>query len=333
MPALPVTSLSHTAAAASWGVDDIDALSSRTLTLGVDPSAPHVLLLAAASAGHAHVVEDLLTTRGADVNGVPTPPTTPTTAHTARALRGESQSESTLNEFNEWFVSPAAMALRGEGDGDDGDNAMHPHTSSTASSSSSSSSSSSPAKAAIMTPLAAASRHGHADTVRVLLQHGADCDRRAGATGATPLELAVRGDHVDVVEILVAAGADANGYTSQPGVNPVTLCSYLNHVKCLIVLLNGGGTVVCGRATDAVTTLQPWEAAVICGNVSAVSVLLSTGSLDVNTRLFGNGSALFAAAQLGYTDMAAMLVAAGANINELCPDLGATPLHAAAEGG
>lgn len=58
------------------------------------------------------------------------------------------------------------------------------------------------------TPLCAAACWGHAETVRILLAHGADPARREDhGTGRTPLEWARAGPHPQTVELLSAAGA------------------------------------------------------------------------------------------------------------------------------
>ncbi|MFF8994282.1 ankyrin repeat domain-containing protein [Streptomyces sp. NPDC014983] len=58
------------------------------------------------------------------------------------------------------------------------------------------------------TPLCAAACWGHAGTVRALLAHGADPNRREDhGTGRTPLEWALAGPHAGTADHLTAAGA------------------------------------------------------------------------------------------------------------------------------
>ncbi|MFE9251547.1 ankyrin repeat domain-containing protein [Streptomyces sp. NPDC007088] len=58
------------------------------------------------------------------------------------------------------------------------------------------------------TPLCAARAWGHEDTVRVLLGHGADPDRRADhGSGNCPLYRASRGPYPGTADLLRAAGA------------------------------------------------------------------------------------------------------------------------------
>src|SRR5256885_8923782 len=58
-------------------------------------------------------------------------------------------------------------------------------------------------------PLGLAAFFGHAEAVKVLLDHGADVNQKPPSRFAnTAVDAAVSGDHADVVRILLAAGAD-----------------------------------------------------------------------------------------------------------------------------
>jgi ankyrin repeat protein len=57
-----------------------------------------------------------------------------------------------------------------------------------------------------------AAYHGHADAVRLILQHGGDANA-ANDRGQTPLAGAVFKGYADVVQALVAAGADPDAGT------------------------------------------------------------------------------------------------------------------------
>jgi len=65
------------------------------------------------------------------------------------------------------------------------------------------------------TLLMLAAYHGHAKTVTMLLQHGADVDA-ANDRGQSPLAGAVFKGYADIVVILVKAGADVNGGMPSP---------------------------------------------------------------------------------------------------------------------
>src|SRR2546427_1718035 len=60
-------------------------------------------------------------------------------------------------------------------------------------------------------PLGLAAIFGHAEAVKVLLDHGADVNQKPPSRFAnTAVDAAVSGDHADVVRILLAAGANPN---------------------------------------------------------------------------------------------------------------------------
>ena len=90
-------------------------------------------------------------------------------------------------------------------------------------------------------PLYIAARNGRVDTVRALLERGADVSR-AKVTGATPLIGAVAEDHTDVVKILLENGADVN-LVNIDGATPVYIASYRGHTAALKLLLENGGNV------------------------------------------------------------------------------------------
>lgn len=65
------------------------------------------------------------------------------------------------------------------------------------------------------TALIAASKNGHVDTVKTLIQKGCRLDTRYYSDGETALFFAVRHGHSDVAEHVLNAGADANAKNKQ----------------------------------------------------------------------------------------------------------------------
>ena len=57
--------------------------------------------------------------------------------------------------------------------------------------------------------LAMASMKGYTDIVKLLVENGADVNKK-GANGLTALMLASSGGYLDIVEILIKNGADVN---------------------------------------------------------------------------------------------------------------------------
>ncbi|XP_035673384.1 serine/threonine-protein phosphatase 6 regulatory ankyrin repeat subunit C-like isoform X1 [Branchiostoma floridae] len=102
-----------------------------------------------------------------------------------------------------------------------------------------------------LTPLQEAAKFGHADCVRVLIQHAADvntCDR----FDVTAVHLAGEGGHVQCLHALLEAGADPNkgtkyskpgAYTAYPhpgGTTPLHLAATNDHVDCIRELIING---------------------------------------------------------------------------------------------
>lgn len=70
-----------------------------------------------------------------------------------------------------------------------------------------------------MTPLYYASRQGHVDIARRLLEHAADPNQTTSSDGTTPLMMAADHHHASVINLLLEFKAtidqkDTNGYTA-----------------------------------------------------------------------------------------------------------------------
>ena len=134
---------------------------------------------------------------------------------------------------------------------------------------------------------------GEVETVRALLDGGADVDAPA-SDGATALHWAVHRDDVGLVDLLLEAGADvtvANRY----GVQPVALAAE-----------NGSAAIL--------------------------EKLLRTGA-DANAALPGGETALMTAARTGYPDTLRALIVHGADVNARDATHGQTPMMWAAARG
>ena len=134
---------------------------------------------------------------------------------------------------------------------------------------------------------------GEVETVRALLDGGADVDAPA-SDGATALHWAVHRDDAGLVDLLLEAGADvtvANRY----GVQPIALAAENGSAAILDKLLRAGA--------------------------------------DANAALPGGETALMTAARTGYPDTLRALIAHGADVNARDATHGQTPLMWAAARG
>ena len=91
------------------------------------------------------------------------------------------------------------------------------------------------------TPLHVASREGHVDAVRVLLDHGAHLNSQ-GHINWMPLHFASNGGHPKVVELLLEHEATLNAQSIY-GSSPVYLASQSGHLEVVRVLLSRGADV------------------------------------------------------------------------------------------
>lgn len=90
------------------------------------------------------------------------------------------------------------------------------------------------------TPLGLAAFFGHADSVKVLLEHGAAVNAADRSRfGNTALDAAVAANHADVVRVLLAAGADANVRDSAR-YTPLHKAAANGNAEIARILLEGG---------------------------------------------------------------------------------------------
>jgi ankyrin repeat protein len=214
------------------------------------------------------------------------------------------------------------------------------------------------------TALMAAAYHGHRSIVNILLAAGADPnllsdDDGLGTAGMTALMLAAgsffANNRQQIVQLLIAGGADLN----QRGAGGKTAIFYAalagsGYADCVeMAIVNGadldlqddlGHTVLsavaaaenygmfnllmqAGAATTGLESIQLIQAAG-AGNVDRVkSLLATTVNLDLD-----RGAAMSNAAAAGHTQIVALLIQAGANVN-LRDKLGFTPIASAAYAG
>ena len=90
-------------------------------------------------------------------------------------------------------------------------------------------------------PLYIAARNGWGDTVRALIERGADVNQTK-VKGHTPLSGAASGGHADVVKLLLENGGDVNQARNK-GCTPVWAASFEGHTAALTLLIENGADV------------------------------------------------------------------------------------------
>ena len=175
---------------------------------------------------------------------------------------------------------------------------------------------------------------GDVETVRLLVEAGADVNAAEGFGGNTPLHEAVEEGNAEIVQILVDAGADieAEGFMGQ---TPLSLAAEEGASEIMQILLGQGADNGTPEGEDKQTPVIGSEAlftAIEKGDVETVRLLVEAGT-DVNAAEgFGGNTPLHEAVEEGNTEIVQILVDAGADI-EAEGFMGRTPLSLAAEEG
>ena len=157
------------------------------------------------------------------------------------------------------------------------------------------------------TSLHVASRHGHADVARLLLEHGADAEVQDNDK-CTPLLLASRHDYVEVVRVLLKYGANREARDSSVS-TPLLLASGHGYAEVTRVLLEH-------RADSEARDENGWsslEGAAAEGHVGVARVLLEHGA-DAKARDKFKVTPLHIASSHGQLAVARVLLERGADV-------------------
>ena len=192
--------------------------------------------------------------------------------------------------------------------------------------------------------------YGEADLADLLIRSGANVNA-ATDLGATPLYLACLNADGQMVEALLKSGANARS-ALESGETSLMTCARTGNVKAVAALISHGADVNATERSHGQSALM-W--AVSEQHVEVVKNLLDHGA-DVHARSLthrayvarrmphagerrgrnsgewitkGGSTPLLLAARTGNEDIARLLLAAGADVNETAPD-GNTPLSIAA---
>jgi Ankyrin repeats (3 copies) len=159
-------------------------------------------------------------------------------------------------------------------------------------------------------PLKEAARHGQVEKAKTLLMLGAHAKVRDG-WGYTPLHEAAGNNHPEMVRLLLDRGADVNA-PSIPARNTPLIYAAAGYAGPEVVelLLDHGATTdrVGYHGSEGCTALQK---AALNGRVDVVRTLLKRG-ISPNEKA-GTHSALYHAQKQGHTDIAQILLDAGAD--------------------
>jgi ankyrin repeat protein len=157
------------------------------------------------------------------------------------------------------------------------------------------------------TSLHVASRHGHADVARLLLEYGADAEVEDDIK-CTPLLLASRHEYVEVVRVLLKYGADTEARDSSVS-TPLLLASGRGYAEVTRALLEHRAD---SEARDG-NGWSPLEGASAEGYVGVVRVLLEHGA-NVKARDKDTVTPLHIASSHGQLPVVRVLLEHGADV-------------------
>lgn len=156
--------------------------------------------------------------------------------------------------------------------------------------------------------LVEAADEGDIDTVRDLLDNGANVDATVPGDG-TPLIVAAREGHIELARLLVDRGADLNLGVPGDG-NPLIMAAREGHLAVARLLLDRGANVNEAVSGDG----NPLIMAARDGHLDVVQLLLDHGA-DIEFIVPGDENALICAAGAGRLDVVRHLVDRGANVH------------------
>ena len=172
-------------------------------------------------------------------------------------------------------------------------------------------------RAANLPPLSTAVVKGFVDDVAKQIADGADVNERVAGRG-TPLILAATYGHLEIATLLLDAGADVNRRETRSPRDlmrtPLTAAARNGHLEIAELLLDNGARVDAAPTGDATALMEAADN----DHEGIVALLLDRGA-DVNLAIDGDGNAIIAAARGGNVDIAIRIVAAGANVNDGVP--------------
>lgn len=157
-----------------------------------------------------------------------------------------------------------------------------------------------------------ASKQGHIDIVKLLIEAGAKCDS-ALVNGMTPLILASYYGHIEVVIFLISKGKVDVNQVDNVSKSPLFHASSMGHDKIISFLLfNNADPCITTKPEKATCLMVSSEQ----GHIHVVRMLLERCiNLDINFRNWNNATALVYCCEKGHTEIVRLLLQHGSDPN------------------
>ena len=170
------------------------------------------------------------------------------------------------------------------------------------------------------TALIVASGQGHLDTVKYLLDHGADVNQHT-RNRESALIRATWGCHRDVAKLLIANGADVNIQNQDYGMTPLMFAVECGDIEMSKYLIQLGADVTIENKSG----ISPLKTAVWQNNAKLAEILIDAG-IDINVEQNEETSPLYEAAANGCISAVSLLIRKGAKVDFINSYNGWTPL-------
>ena len=164
------------------------------------------------------------------------------------------------------------------------------------------------------TALHCASTMGHVDIVQLLVEEGAFLEA-TGDSGATALMMAASMGHVEVVSVLLKAGANPDAKHTFGKTTALHFAAEVGRVEVIKKLCDSGADVEAEKTTGGTALHTAADA----NMTESVTVLVEYCGAKVDKLLMKDTTALYLAAQRGFTEVSQELIRLGANINFVMP--------------
>uniref|UniRef100_A0A8C3CVV0 Ankyrin repeat domain-containing protein 17 n=1 Tax=Cairina moschata TaxID=8855 RepID=A0A8C3CVV0_CAIMO len=181
-------------------------------------------------------------------------------------------------------------------------------------------------------PLTLAACGGHVELAALLIERGANLEE-VNDEGYTPLMEAAREGHEEMVALLLGQGANINAQTEETQETALTLACCGGFLEVADFLIKAGADIELGCSTPLMEAAQEGHLELVKYLLAAAYMLINTASgANVHATTATGDTALTYACENGHTDVADVLLQAGADL-EHESEGGRTPLMKAARAG